>query len=109
MEGRASTATGGADVSGRARLDRTGLLRLLGSVPAAAPPLSPERVERTDLGDVVREKVRYTVEAGERVPAWLFVPATGGPTFPAVLCHHQHGGQFGVGKDGPAGLGSTPD
>jgi dienelactone hydrolase len=78
-------------------------------VPAVAPPLSPEHLERTDLGDVVREKVRYAVEAGERAPAWLFVPAKGGPTFPAVLCHHQHGGQFGVGKDGPAGLGSTPD
>jgi dienelactone hydrolase len=91
------------------RLDRARLLRLLGTVPAAAPPLAPESLEREDLGDVVREKVTYAVEAGERVPAWVFVPALGGPRFPAVLCHHQHGGQFQVGKDGPAGLGSTPD
>jgi dienelactone hydrolase len=27
----------------------------------------------------------------------------------AILCHHQHGGEFEVGKDGPAGLGSNPD
>jgi dienelactone hydrolase len=78
-------------------------------VPAAAPPLAPERLERVELGDVVREKVTYAVEPGERVPAYLFLPTRGGPRFPAVLCHHQHGGQFGVGKDGPAGLGSTPD
>lgn len=91
------------------RLDRARLLRLLGTVPAAPPPLAPKRLERVDLGEVVREKVTYAVEPGERVPAWLFIPARGGPQFPAVLCHHQHGGQFQVGKDGPAGLGSTPD
>lgn len=91
------------------RLDRARLLRLLGTVPAAPPPLAPKRLERVDLDDVVREKVTYAVEPGERVPAWLFIPARGGPQFPAVLCHHQHGGQFQVGKDGPAGLGSTPD
>jgi dienelactone hydrolase len=90
-------------------LDRARLLRLLGSVPAAHVPLSLQRVDRVELGDVVREKVTYAVERGERVPAWMFVPAKGGPRFPAVLCHHQHGGEFKVGKDGPAGLGSTPD
>lgn len=97
-------------MSGTARpLDRTRLQRLLGAVPAARPPLSPQRIESVDLGDVVREKVSYAVERGERVPAWMFIPAQGGPRFPAVLCHHQHGGEFKVGKDGPAGLASTPD
>ena len=90
-------------------LHRGRLLRLLGAVPAARPALSPERVERVELGDVVREKVTYAVERGERVPAWVFLPAKGGPRFPAVLCHHQHAGEFKVGKDGPAGLGSSPD
>src|SRR6185295_3286282 len=90
-------------------LDRRQLLRLLGTVPDGPPPLAPERVERVDLGDVVREKVTYAVEPGERVPAFLFVPKTGTGPFPAVLCHHQHGGEFEVGKDGPAGLGSTAD
>src|SRR6185436_13299620 len=91
------------------RLDRATLLRLLGTTPAAPPPLSPERVERVDLGDVIPEKVTYAVEPGERVPAWVLIPQAGKPPYPAVICHHQHGGQFGVGKDGPAGLGSTPD
>src|SRR6185503_10345775 len=99
----------GQPVSGTATLARASLLRLLGAAPATPPPLAPERLESVPLGDVVREKVQYAVEPGERVPAWVFVPAKGGPVFPAVLCHHQHGGQFGVGKDGPAGLGSTPD
>src|SRR5439155_4121448 len=46
-------------------LDRVRLLQLLGTEPASVPPLAAERVERTDLGDVVREKVTYTVEPGE--------------------------------------------
>ena len=87
-------------------LDRVRLLQLLGAVPASVPPLAPERVERVDLGDVVREKVTYAVEPGECVPAFVLLPKSGPPRHPAILCHHQHGGEFHVGKDGPAGLGS---
>src|SRR5712664_3225315 len=58
-------------------LDRAGLLRLLGAVPVAPPPLAAERVERADLGDVVREKVTYAVEPGERVPAFVLLPKAG--------------------------------
>jgi dienelactone hydrolase len=92
-----------------AGLDRAGLLQLLGAVPLAAPPLASERVERVDLGDVVREKVTYAVEPGERVPAFVLLPKSGSARRPAILCHHQHGGEFQVGKDGPAGLGSDPN
>jgi dienelactone hydrolase len=90
-------------------LDRVRLLHLLGAVPVAAPPAAAERVERADLGDVVREKVTYAVEPGERVPAFVLLPKKGPARHPAVLCHHQHGGEFQVGKDGPAGLGSDPN
>jgi dienelactone hydrolase len=90
-------------------LDRARLLRMLGDTPAAPPALAPERLEQVDLGDVVREKVTYAVEPGERVPAFVFVPKDGAGRHPAILCHHQHAGEFHVGKDGPAGLGSTPD
>jgi dienelactone hydrolase len=98
----------GSSSSARA-LDRARLLQLLGDTPPSPPPLRPERVEQVDLGDVVREKVTYAVEDGERVPAFVFIPKDAGGRHAAVLCHHQHGGQFEVGKDGPAGLGSTPD
>ncbi len=90
-------------------LDRARLLQMLGETPAALPPLQPERIDQVDLGDVVRERVTYAVETGERVPAFVFLPKSGTGRRPGVLCHHQHGGQFEVGKDGPAGLGSTPD
>ena len=87
-------------------LDRAGLVTLLGTVPATSPPLAPEQVERKDLGDVVREKVTYAVETDDRVPAFVLLPKKGKGPYPAVLCHHQHGGLFQVGKDGPAGLDS---
>jgi dienelactone hydrolase len=90
-------------------LDRDAFLRLLGDVPGSPPPPDPEVLEREDLGDVIREKVAYAVEPGERVPAWLFLPARGAPPFPAVLCHHAHALQYHVGKDGPAGLGGSYD
>jgi dienelactone hydrolase len=89
-------------------LSRARLLELLGATPAVPPPLAPAMVERVDLGDVIREKVTYAVEAGERVPAYVFLPKEAG-RHPAVLCHHQHAGEFEVGKLGPAGLGSTED
>jgi dienelactone hydrolase len=93
----------------KAALDRARLAQLLGEVPAAPPALAPQTIETVDLGDLVREKVTYAVEEGERVPAYLFIPKPGGVRRPAILCHHQHGGQYDVGKDGPAGIGSTPD
>lgn len=99
----------GATASPMPALDRRQLMRLLGAVPDGPPPLAAEQVERVDLGDVVREKVTYAVETGERVPAFLFLPKTGTAPHAAVLCHHQHGGQFEVGKAGPAGVGSSPD
>jgi dienelactone hydrolase len=40
------------------------------------------------------------------VPAFILLPKPASTRHPAILCHHQHGGEFPVGKDGPAGLGS---
>jgi len=87
------------------------LLGLLGRQPEPAP-LDPQVIERIELGDgLVREKVTYQVEPGERVPAYLFLPAGAGPANPrpGILAHHQHAGQFHLGKSEPAGLAGNPD
>src|SRR5215472_10126039 len=47
-----------------------------------------EGVEHVDLGDVVREKITYAVEPGERVPALVLLPKKGSGRLPAILCHH---------------------
>src|SRR5690242_15324948 len=88
-------------------LFRSGLRLLLGLFPHSCP-LEPETLERVDLGDVIREKVRYQVEPGEWAPAYLFLPAQGGGRKPAILCQHQHAGQFALGKSEPAGLAGNP-
>ena len=105
IAGAIRSAAGSLEV----KLDRARLMELLGRTPAAPPPLAPERVETVDLGDVVREKVTYAVEADERVPAFVFVPKGKGP-FPAVLCHHQHARRVRgrQGRAGGAGLDAGP-
>jgi hypothetical protein len=65
-------------------------------------PLAVEVVSEQATAGYVRRKIRYTPEAGDRVPAWLLIPtvtARGGR--PAMLCLHQ---TTSVGKDEPAGL-----
>ena len=80
------------------------------AMPKQFLPLTSERsllvetVERVDLGPIVREKVRYLVEPDDRVTAYLFVPPGPPRPGPAVLCLHQHAGQFHLGKSEPAGL-----
>jgi dienelactone hydrolase len=89
-------------------LTREVLLDLLGEFPTPAP-LDAEIVERVDLGGLIREQVRYQVEAGEWVSAYLFLPDRTAIRTPAVLCLHQHAGQFHLGKSEPAGLAGHPE
>src|SRR5688572_9389442 len=90
-----------------ARLTRERLRALLGLLPEPAP-LEPRVEERIQLeGGLVRELVSYQVEPGERVRAYLFLPA-GAERRPAMFCLHQHAGQFDLGKSEPAGLAGNP-
>ncbi|MCX5837354.1 MAG: dienelactone hydrolase family protein [Deltaproteobacteria bacterium] len=88
------------------RFRRT-LTRLLGRTPARAP-LRAKLLERVRLPGIVREKVSYAVEPGERVSAYLFLPEGKGRR-PAVLCIHQHHREFHLGKSEPAGLAGDPE
>ena len=92
-----------------ARLTRRQLRRLLRRMPAWAP-LEARVEERVELGDgLVHERLTYQVEPGERVAAYLLLPARARRGRPAVLCLHQHAGQFDLGKSEPAGLGGNPE
>ncbi len=85
---------------------RRTLRRLLGRMPAPWP-LRPAVMERVSIPGGVREKVRYVVERGDTVYAYLFLPEAPGPR-PAVLCVHQHHREFHLGKSEPAGLAGDP-
>ena len=86
---------------------RQTLVRLLGRAPARSA-LHPKILERVALSGFVREKASYMVEPGQRVSAYLFLPAGEG-RHPAVLCIHQHNREYHLGKSEPAGLSGNPE
>ncbi|MBI2942196.1 MAG: dienelactone hydrolase family protein [Chloroflexi bacterium] len=89
-------------------LDRALLGQLIGALPEAAP-LAARTIASVDLGEIIREEVRYQVEPGEEVAAYFFRPSRQAQPVPAILCLHQHAGQFHLGKSEPAGLAGNPE
>ena len=82
---------------------------VMGPLPGAdrRVPLEVEVVDEERTERYVRRKLRYTPEAGDRVPAWLLIPHTATTTpAAAMLCLHQTNN---IGKDEPAGLGGLPN
>lgn len=88
-------------------LTREQLKGLLGTLPPPCP-LEPTVIERVDLGEVVREKVRLQVEPDDWAMAYVLTPRGQTSAGPAMLCLHQHNGQFDLGKSEPAGLAGNP-
>ncbi len=86
---------------------RRQLARLLGGFPARAP-LHAEVTRREEERDRVVEWVRYESEPGEVVPAVMLIPRRRTPPLPAVLCHHQHAGQYELGKSEVLGWAGNP-
>jgi pimeloyl-ACP methyl ester carboxylesterase len=69
-------------------------------------PLDAEILESIEEPSLVRRKIRFAVEPGDRVSAWLLIPRGKSGPFPAMLCLHQ---TTAMGKDEPAGLGGLPN
>jgi dienelactone hydrolase len=70
-------------------------------------PLDVQVGEEKKTEKWVRKKLTFASEKGDRVPAYLFLPAGAKGKLPAVLCLHQTNGKLG--KDEPAGLGGDPN
>ncbi|MDA0746045.1 MAG: prolyl oligopeptidase family serine peptidase [bacterium] len=82
--------------------------RVMGPLPERKnlSPLAMEVLEEEDLGDVVRKKVTFVSEPGDRVPAYLLIPKKLEGRAPAMLCLHQ---TTKIGKGEPADLGGLPN
>lgn len=89
------------------RAKRRQLTRLLGGFPSRSP-LHPQVVRREEQRDRIVEWVSFEAEPGERVPAVLLIPRRRTPPLPAVLCHHQHAGQYELGKSEVVGWAGNP-
>ncbi|MCC6443692.1 MAG: dienelactone hydrolase family protein [Armatimonadetes bacterium] len=64
-------------------------------------PVSPqaEILERSDRGDYWRESVRFRTAPDVTVPAFVLIPKTGRPPYPAVVALHDHGAMYRWGKE----------
>jgi hypothetical protein len=89
-------------------MDRAVLGALLGRFPEVVDA-NPRTVERTDMGTYVQERVEYDVEHDERVAAFVLVPKHRPKLCPGIVAHHQHAGQWDLGKSEVAGLRGDPD
>src|SRR3954453_867413 len=85
-------------------------VRLLGRWPEPCA-LQPRVEARDDLGNLWRERVSYEVEAGDCVPAYLFVPQAlrPGEGRPGTFSHLQLAGLFLLGMGEVPGLTANPE
>jgi len=89
--------------------------QILSAMQKVMGPLPPKTTEPLDLKvdsveslwKVVRKKVTFVSEKGDRVPAYLILPKGLPERRPAMLCLHQTTLIFGKGE--PAGVGGLPN
>ncbi|MCX5761934.1 MAG: acetylxylan esterase, partial [Gemmatimonadetes bacterium] len=78
--------------------------------PSRRVPLDMQAVEEVREEGVLRQRVTFATEPGDRGWAWLLIPRTRreprAVRGPAMLCLHQ---TTAIGKDEPAGLGGLPN
>ena len=72
-------------------------------------PLNPTVLGAVDCGAYVRRTVEYAVEEAERIKSLLLLPRNAGEKTPAIIAHHQHAGQFDLGRSEVVGLAGNPD
>lgn len=80
---------------------------LLGPLPEK-PSLAAIVVEREQMNGYERLKVQYDVGFNERIFAYVLVPE-GAKNAPAIFCHHQHAGNFEIGKTEVVGIAGDSD
>ena len=87
-------------------VDRTALRRLL-QLAEAPITVSATLGERVTSDDHERLGLTLSTADGDAIPALLFLPSRAGP-HPAVVVHHQHNGEWHLGKSEVAGLAGDP-
>jgi dienelactone hydrolase len=86
---------------------RQAYLQSLGVLPGACS-LDVQVEERFVAEGYVRERISYATSPGVRVPAYVLIPAGLSKKVPAIVCIHQHNGEYQLGKSEPVGLAGNP-
>lgn len=89
-------------------MNREAFIEVIGKFPAKVP-LNAKTLESIDCGSYIREKVEYATESDDSVRAYLLIPKRLSGKVPAVFCHHQHDGNFELGKSEVVGLAGDPN
>jgi dienelactone hydrolase len=84
---------------------RQRLLDLLGSFPKTNAPLDLKIESEEPCAGYTKKKVRYDSGTGDRIPAWLLLPAAPADRAPAILALH---GTSAAAKDNVVGIGHKP-
>jgi dienelactone hydrolase len=82
---------------------RDEVLECLGQFPCKVD-LNSKVLEQTDYGTHILQLVSYNVEQDEGINAYLLLPKNILGKNPAILCSHQHAGEYYLGKSEPSGL-----
>ncbi len=85
---------------------RQAFLQKLGTLPESCP-LDARVEDHYSAEGYSRERISYATSPGVRVPAYLLIPEV--EKAPAVVCIHQHNGEYQLGKSEPAGIAGNPD
>ncbi len=87
--------------------DHTHLRRDLADALSFKPPTGEvqevELLDSTSGAGFLRHRIAYQASDGDEIPAFVFVPDSGGPR-PGVVSFHQHASQWHYGKSEVAGL-----
>ncbi len=76
---------------------RKALMESLG-IPPPFESFNPVLLAEEDRESYVARKIAINISGWERIPVYLLVPK-GTPPFPGVLCLHDHGAHFSIGKE----------
>lgn len=87
---------------------RQAFLQKLGTLPASCP-LDVQVEERYSAEGYTRERISYATSPGVRVPAYVLIPDGLAGKAPAIVCIHQHKGEYHIGKSEPAGITGDPN
>jgi dienelactone hydrolase len=102
-QGRQHSVITRADWAIRRRHVLANMQLVMGPLPCRkGRPLDVRVIEQARLGQLIRKKLTFVSEDGDRVPAYLFLPPRQAKRGPAVLCLHP---TAEIGKGVPAGIG----
>jgi dienelactone hydrolase len=89
------------------RNKRRQLTRLLGGFPSRES-LNPRTLRRNVEETRIVEWISYESEPGDVVPAVVMIPRHRTAPLAAVICHHQHAGDYELGKSEVVGWAGNP-